>query len=510
MPKLAGLFLAIVSFTAFGDDTTFTFRIQDDPVSYDWHDYANLYVTSNIMEGLVGINDSLQPVPRLARSWKTSKDGKTVTFELRKKVLWSDGVELTARDFAYAWKRILTPATASPSAYYLFDITGARDFNTGKLSDFDKVGIRVIDDYHLQVQLSQPISFWPTVTSFMSFFPMRKDIIEKYGKDWTAPGKIVTLGPFVLTSVAPAQQIVLTRNPLYKGATTNIQKVVAMIIREDRTAANMFELGKLDFTGADSLDDKSLAGAVKFPMLETMSLQINIQGGPAQDKGVRHAIAMAIDKSKIPPIFHSAESAADAWVPPIMMKFAQTGLPFDPEKARKELAATGLAPGTRFTFLVNANNENCIRLAEFVQQELRKNLGLNVDLQMNDLKTNIALRKAHQYPLYFYDWVADYPDPDSFMAIFLKGTGENTTGYSSDDYDKLVMQARAETDGKIRQKQYFRMHQILEQDEAVLIPLYHVAKLAFVSKRVKGVKVTPFFNFPLRDVQIGEIERAGL
>lgn len=484
---------------AFGKEVTFTFRMNDDPQTFDWQGHANFLLSSNIMEGLLDFDENLKPVPVLAKSWSVSKDGKTVKFELKKGVLWEDGVELTANDFYYAWKRVLTPKNAIPTAYYFFDIDNARDFYSGKITDFKKVGVRVVDKYHLEVRLSYPMVFWPIVTAYQAFFPMREQL--------NSAGKLITLGAFSIESYSPGNEIVLKRNPRYRESKGNVQKVVAKIISSDRTALNLFESKKLDFlSDIDSLDAKVLAGAVRFPQLVTTSLQMNDLAPKIKNRHIRRAIAMSIDKSKIASFLQNVDRPAGSWIPASLLSTDESvGLPYDPVRAKKELAEAG-ADAKDISPLVFAATDDPseIKVAEFIRQEVSKNLGLRIDIKTGDYKSTAEFRKGPDVPFHFFDWAADFPDPDNFMGVFMKDSAHNATQWKNDDFDKLIIQARAKANPKKRKALYVRMLKIIQQEEALVIPLVHTSRFALISKSVRGAVISPFLHFPLKDVTVDE------
>ena len=178
------------------DTRVLRMNIETEPPSLDWSiatDNWSIHVINNIMNGLTRYDDDLVAQPALAERWDVSDDGMVYRFHLRKDVEWTDGVPLTARHFVDGWRRLLDPATAAEYAYFLYDVEGARNFNTGELKDFSKVGVKAIDDHTLEVRLNKPIVYFTDVVNFVSTFPIRIDVIEKHGDEWTEPGNIQTL-----------------------------------------------------------------------------------------------------------------------------------------------------------------------------------------------------------------------------------------------------------------------------------------------------------------------------
>ena len=152
----------------------------------DWNlatDSTSFQIINNIMHGLTKIDDDNEIVPNLAKSWTIDESGKIITIKIRE-VFWTDGKRLDAKDFLDSWERLLNPATAADYAYFLYDIKNAKDYNLGKISDFKKVGVKALDKETLEITLTDKKSYFVSLLSFMSTFPIRKDIIEKYNNKW--------------------------------------------------------------------------------------------------------------------------------------------------------------------------------------------------------------------------------------------------------------------------------------------------------------------------------------
>ncbi|NDD92326.1 peptide ABC transporter substrate-binding protein [bacterium] len=277
-----------VSWAAGSKESTFTFRLQGEPETLDWnraHTLSETYLLLNLMEGLVEVAPNLKLENRLAERFSISPDGRTYTFYLRKGVKWQDGVPLRAADFVYSWKRLLSPLTAASYAYLLFDIQGAKDFYEGKLKDFSKVGIKAIDDRTFEVKLQRPMAHWIYIPTFWVTFPLREDVVAKHGASWTAPGKMITLGPYTLESRELDSKIVLRANANYWGKRGNVQKVIGQIVSDDQTALTLFETGNLDFMGEIPLLELSRVSSRPefrvFPYLKTSYLGFNVSKFPS-------------------------------------------------------------------------------------------------------------------------------------------------------------------------------------------------------------------------------------
>ncbi|MBU4349068.1 peptide ABC transporter substrate-binding protein, partial [bacterium] len=215
-------------------------------------DTTSVDVVEQLFLGLTDFNDeTMAVIPELATSWEVSKNGLVWTFHLRKDVKWTDGKPVTAHDIEYAVKRTCDPATASDYAYVLYIIKGAKEVNTGEVTDLNYIGVKAIDDYTIQFALNNPAGYFPAIAGMWIARPVPRWAIEKYGEKWTDPENIVTNGSYLLTKWAHEDEIILEKNPDYFGAdNVQIERVHCVMIVEASTAMAMYEDGKLDSIGA--------------------------------------------------------------------------------------------------------------------------------------------------------------------------------------------------------------------------------------------------------------------
>lgn len=496
--------------TSFAQNT-FTYRLPGEPETLDWnlaHTMIETYVLMNLMEGLVTYDEGFKIQPSLAERWTVSADRKTYTFTLRSGVVWSDGVPMKADDFVFSWTRLLSPTTAASYAYLLFDIQGAEEFNRGTLQDPTQLGIRAIDDRTLEVRLKSPIAHWLHIPTFWVTFPLRRDVVQKHGNAWSRPGNMVTLGPFNLESREIDNRITLAANPRYYRPRGNIDRAVAMIVKDNSTALELYESGKLDFVNdLATLDLKRLEkrpDLKRFPYLKTGYLGFVVSGFPVNLVRVRRAIAMGLDRSVFEKVLTGGQKAASTLVPPgLLAHRSPFGLPFNPTRAKAELRRSGWDPGRPVKIeLLTPNWDKQLLMAQVIQELLKKNLGVSVTLQPFDHRTFRANLDLHSYPLFEASWGADFPDPDNFLSIFLSNSGNNRTLWKNSHYDELVLQARVLSDSREREKRYLEAQKILIEDEAVIIPLYYEPNLALIKPRVSGAKLNPLNYLILRDVRV--------
>lgn len=492
---------------------TFTFRLLGDPETLDWnraHTAVETYLLTNLMEGLVTHDDKMNVVPALAESWQKSPDGKVYTFKLREGLKWSDGVALKADDFVYSWKRLLSPVTSASYAYLLFDIDGAEEFYKGQVDDFSKVGVRALDDRTLEVRLSKPIAHFIHIPTFWVTYPLRQDIVEKHGSSWAKPGRMVTAGPFELSSYDIASRVVLRANPYYHGERGNVEQAIGLIVTEDSTALSLYETGRIDLlTDIAAVDLKRLGGRAdlkRFPYLKTGYLGFVHDKFPVSNPHFRRAIAHAIDKKRIAEFLFGGQTPAGGFIPEGMFGFNKSiGIAYDPVKAKKELKLAGLDPSSKTTIdIVCPNWEKAMTIAQFIQAELKKNLGIEVNIQTFDHKTFRAQLALFAFPMFILSWSADYPDPDNFMSVFLSMSGNNRLQWKNSQYDAKVLLARFNQNLKARTRLYDESQKILVEEDVAILPLYNEPILALVNPRVKNLEINALNYLRVKNIELDD------
>jgi oligopeptide transport system substrate-binding protein len=462
------------------------------------------------MVGLAEFDQSLEPKPVVAKGWRVLEGGKTIVFDLRTDVLWSDGKPVTAYDFEYSWKRLLDPKTASEYAYILFDLVHAEEFNHGKIQDSATIGVKALGNSILEVRLKQPASYFLALCTFEVTFPQRKDVIERYRDRWTDPEHIVTNGPFLLDSWKHESKIVLKANPRFFLGKPAVDRAELFMVNEKTTALVMYERGELDFADNHSLPifEKERfvgqPGTRRIPQLRGYYYGFVVSRKPFDDVRVRRAFSMAVDRSIFPKILHGGEIPATCWIPPGMLAHnPNLGLHYNPGAAHRLLAEAGYPGGKNFPSVVlgyNTEEDNRI-VAEAVQGMWQKNLGVVVKLENQEWKVYLSKLKSDPPHIFRLGWGADYPDPDNFMKLFTSSSGNNNTGWRNPRYDKILDEAAAEQDPRRRQRLYDQAQKILCDSEAPIIPLFFTAETTLLKPHLEGLDVTSMARLILRHVR---------
>ncbi len=479
---------------------TLRMNLSTEPPSLDWSiatDNTSIRVLNNIMEGLTRFNYQLRPQPALAESWEVSDGGLTYTFHLREGVKWTDGKELVARHFVDGWRRLLEPETASEYSYFLYIVEGAKAYNTGKIKDFSRVGVKATGRCELRVTLERPVVYFPAIVSFMSTFPIRADVIDKHGNSWTEPENIVTLGPYKLKEWEHEYRLELARNENYYGETPSIERVEMFMVEEENVSLDLYHTGVLDMVGIPPYALPHFKGRDDHrssPAFNIFYLGFNVNKPPFDNVLVRRAFAHAVNREQVTNALGGGRKPWKGWIPPGMpLANKGIGLEFNPEKVRELLRRAAyespddLPP---ITLGYNSNRPNRI-VAENIQAQWRSNPGVAVEISNMEWKAYLAKLKQDPPQVFRLGWGADYPDPNNFMKVFTSDSGNNNTGWGNAEYDDLVARAASLRDEEKRQKLYDRAQEILLEEDCVIIPVFVGEYHYLVSPKLKGFQPNP-------------------
>ncbi len=499
----------------FGLKVNETIRVNylTEPPSLDWSkstDTTSSFIQTNIMDGLVQFDfdaPTLKVKPALASSWE--HENNTVwTFKLRDDVKWSDGTPLVASHFVDGWERLLRPTTASEYAYYLFVIKGAKDYNSSKIKDFGTVGVQAVDDHTLKVTLDKSISYFPLMLTHHTTYPIRLDVIESHGEDvWADEGKIVTLGAYRLSKWQHDNLIHLERNEEYYDEKAKTKNILVYMVAEHSTAVSLFDTGKLDFQSeVPKSEIRAIRQRPEYRNLSNFGVYyygFNTEHELLSDKRVRRAIAMSINRAEITEVMGGGELPTTNIIPKGLIGYNENiGIKFDPEGAKKLLADSDIdLTGKKILFHFNTN-ENHKLIAENVQAQLKKNLGLELELKNEEWKVYLQTLKAGNFDIFRMGWISDYPDPHDFMSLMLSYSDNNRTKWKNSTYDEKVTEASSESDEQKRITIYNEAQKILLEDEVPILPLYIYNTNILISNRLKDFPENEMRQFPMKGVSI--------
>ncbi|MGL5616747.1 MAG: peptide ABC transporter substrate-binding protein [Sarcina sp.] len=465
-------------------------------------------ILANSFEGLMRLDENDKAIPGVAKEYKISEDKLTYTFTLRDDAKWSDGKVVTAKDFEYAWKRALDPATGAEYAYQLYYIKGGEAFNTKK-GPVENVAVKALDEKTLEVTLESPTPYFIELMAFPTYFPVREDVVSN-NKEWaTKADTYVSNGPFKLTEWRQKDAFVFTKNENYWNKDAiKLENLEMRMIRDINSAYSAFEAGQLDVV--DLIPPAQIQTAVSkgtgiiFPQIGTYYYSVNVSGNDMSPEALRNpkvieALNLAIDREAIVKnVAKGGQIPSTSFVPSGVKgvdgkRFSSKeylSTKADVEQAKKLLEEAGFPGGEGLPALTLMYNTEGAHgdIAQAVQG-MWKEIGVNVELQNQEWKVFQKTRNDGNYNIARDGWVGDYVDPMTFLDLFTSTSGNNNPKYKSGEFDKLISDAKVETDDTKRD-------QLLKDAEALLfkdmpiIPIYEYTQPKGIKQNIKGVRVS--------------------
>jgi oligopeptide transport system substrate-binding protein len=448
-------------------------------------------------------------VPEVARSWEVLDEGYKYVFHLRDDVYWSDDTPLTAADFVYAWQRVLTLDKSSTMARYLFDIKGSKALAQGELTDPTQLGVYAPDRQTLVVELEWPTSYFPQLLALPVFSPVPRHVVEKYGLAWTDPAHLVSYGPFLLGEWQPGHSLTLTRNPRYQGQFMgNVQHISVLFDLLPPETLALYEANQLDLIHVDMFLQRELMQqryATEYfsnPSLHIQYIGFNTTLTPFDDKRVRQAFALALDKETLVSlVLEGYRFPADGGFIPAGMPGHSPGigLPYDPERARQLLAAAGYPDGKNFPAIECLLKPYHKPEYEYLREQWRRVLGVEITWQA--MAWDKLLNRLNHTPphLFMIGWSPDFPDPDNLLRVgALFG---DKLRWHNDTYLALVEEARQLANQAERMRLDQQADKILVE-EAAIIPLYYHQAHSLVKSWISRFPTSPLSLVFWKDVVI--------
>lgn len=475
-----------------------------DPVKSE--DGLSLRVLVNVMDGLLGYDGQGRLQNLLASSVETSVDQKRYSFTIRQDARWSDGRPVVAADFILGLKRALAPSTPSKLAESLMVIKGAQDYRSGKSSELQGVQDQ---NGKLVIELERPITFFLQLMTLPVAMPGRQDVIDAHagrwaeGTEWT---RTPTTGPYRIASFVQDQKIVLQPNPHYWGPRPRIETVEWVIVTDENTGVNLFDQGKIDIlTKIPTLQFKRWTSEGKtrsFPFLATYYLGFNCRKPPFNQPEFRKAVFSSIDRKEIVDALMTGELPARSWIPPGLEGHIsyQASLKNSEVQGVSKVKALFSKQGP-ITLQFDSSDRNSM-IMEKVQQDLKKNLSLNVSLSNLDWKSHVKSVQADAPPLFRLAWQTPFLDPIFHLQVLTSQHPANPTGCLNAEYDRLVKLIEIEKPGPHRELLIHQAQKILLEEEVMVVPLYHYVQNYAVSSRVKNFRANPFAVIRFNELEV--------
>ena len=484
-------------------------------------------VIADCIDGLTQMDADGSAVPALAESWDVSDDGCTYTFHLRD-TKWSNGTPVTAADFEYAWKLAMT---ANVEYNYMFDSSVGAVKNADNIlyegGDPDTLGVKAVDDKTLEVQLEVPVSYFPSLMYFPTFYPINQAFYESLedGTYGTSPKTFLSNGAFLLSEYTPGTaSLSLTKNPDYwDAARVKLDGINYQVVGSSDNALTGFKNGTLDLAvvngdqvasvkGDADLSSKLQVTGAGYMWYLSFSQTENNANGYLANANLRLAFTNAIDRqSMVDNYVMDGSLATYTCVPPQFAASASTGKDFsadqerfkdvcsyNPEAAKQYYEAAKSELGVdSFSFtMVFGNNEGdeVTKVAQALKEQIEGTLsGVTITLAPMTKAERLDKMQNDDYEIALTRWGPDYADPMTYLGMWVTNNANNYGFWSNADYDQLTKDCTTGqyvSDYDARWEALFEAEQIV-MDEAVIAPLYTKANANLMSPGLSGVEFHP-------------------
>lgn len=516
---LAVLFVISCGKSSGDDSKTLMINIKEEGKSYDpqlANDSSGELVNSLTGEGLIRDGEGGKPAPGVAEKWDVSEDGLVWTFHLRKNAKWSNGDPITAKDFKAGWTRALAPQTASEYAKMVYPIKNAEKFNKGELKAED-LGIEVVDDYTLKVTLEAPLPYFESMVRIFTYLPLNEKFYDKVKEKYmTSVEDSISSGAYVIKSWTRDSDIVLEKNPDYWNKDAiKLERIQIKFINDEAASLAAFKNGEVDITNISTQQAEEFKNDPRAHLVKDGSVWYtiyNMKNEVLKNKKIRQALALAVDREGIiTGVLDNKGKAAytytvkDSGIFGVSKDFSEEAgkiFPgYNPEKAKQLLAEglqeLGLSKLPELEMIINDSTNNKA-IAEFIQENLRKNLGVDIKIQGMTLKERLSRMEQRDFDIVLAGFAGDYADAIAYLERFEKTHGNNYSQYENPRYDELVREVKSSADQKERVAKMIEMEKIIAEDMPVGL-LYYRENVKLVNPRVKGVLFLPIGN----DYQLG-------
>jgi oligopeptide transport system substrate-binding protein len=461
------------------------------------------------MEGLYRLGKNSKLEKALATSEKVSKDGKTYTYTLRKSK-WSDGSELTAKDFVYSWRRTVDPKTASQYSYLFSGIKNADAIVAGKKKP-ETLGIKAVGKYKLVITLERRIAYFDKLMGFVVFFPQSEKAVTKYGSKYgTASKYMLYNGPFKQTGWTGSNlSWKMVKNPYYwDKKNVKLDTITWSVQKTPSTSYNLYQSNKLDYTGLDASQTKQLKnqkGYVTLNQGATFYLQFNIAKNKyLANTNIRKALSLAVDRKGLTSSLGGNSVPANTLTPTQLTdvngedytkRISKSAESFYPASTNKKEAVKYLNRGlkelgvSKFSFkILSDDTDSGKKTTEFLQSTFESTFGNKVSVSVQNLpfKTRLSRSTSGNFDVVVSGWSADFADPISFLDLFTSTNPENNGKWKNTSYDKLIADSKTTASTSKRWDDLTKAEDILLNNVGVA-PLYYSTSAALIRPTVKDV-----------------------
>lgn len=467
-------------------------------------DSSSFNQLNNVLEGLYKVGKNNKIEPGIATSYKVSKDGKTYTFTLRKGAKWSNGDEVTAKDFVYSWRRTVNPKTASEYAYLFDVIKNASAIQTGKKS-VSSLGVKADGKYKLVVTLTKKTPYFMKMITMAIFSPQNEKAVKKYGSKYgTASKYMVYDGPYVQTGWTGSNlSWKLKKNKYYWDAKkVSLKTINFSVVKSTTTGYNQYQSGKVDAVSLNAEQTKKLKGQSGYTVRKTAStfyLQYNFKNKYLKNKNIRKALSLVINRQQLISSALGSGTASKGFVPAGLSSY--NGKDFASASYVKEFTEYNLKLAKKYWKLglkqLGVKKVSLSLLAddtdagkattEYLQSAIESNLsGASISVSTVPFKTRLQRQSQKDFQMVVSGWSADYADPTNFLDLMTSSNSYDYGSYKSSTYNKYVALAESETNEAKRWNYMVKAEETLANDQAVT-PLYQQSSAMLVNPKVKDV-----------------------
>ena len=459
------------------------------------------HILDELLEGLVAWGPSGEIVPGVAASWEVSADGLTYTFHLRPDARWSNGAAVTAGDFVFSLRRLMTPATGAPYASLLYTLRNGRAVNTGAVPP-DQLGVAAPDASTCVITLEQPTPYFLQQLTHMTALPVYSPSVARWGDGFARPGRYVGNGAFVLESYRPDDKLVMVRNTMFHDAPRVELAGEEILPITDRSAAlRRFMAGEVDTTNQIPTDQiafvrQHLSGSLRItPSLGTYYYAFDTRHPPFSDVRVRQALAMSIDRDFLArSIWGGSATPLTSMVPPGLANYGVPSQPdwaawrsYDQEDAaRRLLAEAGFGPRHPLRLSLRSDISETYQATAVAIAAMWKRLDVDVSFITSDaLSFHAFLASGAPYEIARFTWFPDYADAQNILFLAENGNGLNVARWQDSRFDASMRAAANERDPNRRIALLHEAETRLNQEQPYL-PLIAYDAANLVTPALRG------------------------
>ncbi|WP_435133300.1 ABC transporter substrate-binding protein [Formosa sp. A9] len=482
-------------------------------------DLADISATNQLFNGLVQMNDSMQVLPAIAKSWTISEDGLHYSFNLRNDVFFhkhrlfkNDSTRrVVASDFEYSLKRLLNPTVGSPGRWVLNKVDG----------------FKAINDSTFNITLKQAFPAFLGLLTMKYCSVVPREIVSFYGSDFR--NHPIGTGPFYCKRWEENIKLVFRKNKHYfeKDATGTslpyLEAIAITFLPDKQSEFLQFAQGNIDFiSGLDASykDDiltakgelrakyTSSVNMLRAPFLNTeyLSFYMDSEIPEIQSEKIRKALNYGFDRKKMMTYLRNGIGipARGGFIPKGLPGYnPNIGYTYQPEKAKALIAEFISETGIQTPEITITTTSNYLSFCEYIQREIQKtgivaNINVIPASALKDAKANGKL------DMFRASWVADYPDAENYLSLFYSKNfapnGPNYSHFKNNLFDQWYEQAFTTNHLETRTKLYTKMDSLV-LNHAPIVPLFYDEVVRFTGKNVSGLGINPTNLLELKHVK---------